>query len=113
MGMPACWRCDNKFPRADKRGFYSKERPDLAMCPLCNATRNGEAWAIWNGCNGVFTTEVYDTKAAADAECAKLEWDGCKVVPVRVILEPGDDVWQRALAERDRTVGPSVDRRWP
>ncbi|MBS9476224.1 hypothetical protein [Ancylobacter radicis] len=72
------------------------------------------AWAIWNDCNGIFTTEIYDTKAAADAECAKDFWlrAGCRVVPVKVTAEPEDKWHFRDWQERDRTVGPSVDRSW-
>lgn len=72
-------------------------------------------WAIWNGCQGVFTTEVYDTKAAADAECAKPQWQraGCTVVPVRIKVERICDHVMREWRENGRTVGPSIDRRWP
>lgn len=113
MAMPTCWRCGNKFPRSDKRGFVSRERSDLATCPLCNVISIGaNTWAIANDCNGIFCTEVYSTKAAALAECAKPQWQGCEVVPVVTIRDPGTDEWRRDWDEKQRDPSPTIDRAW-
>lgn len=109
-----CWSCDNDFPTSDSRSFVPTAAPYLATCPLCHAlSRSAPAWAIANDCNGIFETEVYSTKAAAIAECAKPNWQGDEVIAVTIIRVPADDIWRREYQERDRTVSASIDRKWP
>jgi len=109
-----CRSCDNDFPSSDRRAFFHPARPDLATCPLCHVLGQGSpAWAIANDCNGIFETEIYSTKAAAVAECAKPNWQGDEVIAVTVIRVPNDETWRRDYEERDRTVSAAIDRKWP
>jgi hypothetical protein len=58
-----------------------------------------EAWACWNSCQGVFTDQVFHSKADAEAELRK--WEGYdKVVPVRIHIEPESEWEFRDWKER-------------
>lgn len=115
--QPKCRECGHTFSRSDRRGWINRDEIENSCCPLCSAMSFGShAWAIANDCNGVFDTEVYATKAAAEAECAKPEWQsaGCAVVPVIVLRdERGDAEWRRDFEEKQRNCPPDIDRRRP
>lgn len=90
---PRCRDCGHFFDPSDGRAFVhvpSERYPDLGhACPACHQmARSAEAWAVWNGCQGVFTDQVYHRKD--DALTAMKEEPEVyeAVVPVRVIVEP-------------------------
>lgn len=61
-----------------------------------------EAWAVWNDCQGVFTCSVTHSKKEAEAILEKMKAEDCRVVPVRVIVEPEVNHWYREAAEREQ-----------
>ena len=62
--------------------------------------RKYEAWAIWNGCQGVFTCSVRHRRS----ECEEImgEYDGCKIVPVTVVVDEPSGWWRRHVAEDEK-----------
>lgn len=61
-----------------------------------------EAWAVWNDCQGVFSCSVTHSKKEAEAILEKMKAADCRVVPVRVIVEPEVNHWYREAAEREQ-----------
>jgi hypothetical protein len=99
-----CGECGMIFDARDRRAFVpenAKLYPKLEpVCPACNMINHGaEAWACWNGCQGVFTDAVFNSRAEANAK--KEEWGEAveKVVPVCVIVEPEDNWFGREIDE--------------
>lgn len=90
-----CGDCGNWFDTRDARAFVPNWKPgniedfkDLeSSCPACQQMSDAAtAWALWNGCQGVFSCSVFNSrKEALDAkgDCEVFE----KVVPVRVVVE--------------------------
>lgn len=101
-----CTQCDHLFDPSDERAFVSEKRPDLNSCPACTimGIRSTEAWAVYNGCQGVFTCGVGSSKADAVTrlESGDYEGAGCEVVPVRIVVEPEERRYIREWMERDR-----------
>ena len=105
-----CGDCGHYFDAADRRGHVPRDAADVRRygktCPACWQEQHGgaEGWALWNGCQGVFTDAVTHSKADAEALLAKHEYSGVfeKVVPVRIHVERDDNVWRREMAERER-----------
>lgn len=105
-----CNDCGHYFDAADRRGYVPELPEDVRRygehCPACQMEQHGgaEGWALWNGCQGVFTDAVTHTRAEAEARWAELGWGDVidKVVPVRIHVEREDNVWQREMAERER-----------
>lgn len=110
LRIARCDDCGFYFDAADRRGFVPEEPQERHRygqhCPACQIEQHGgvEAWALWNGCQGVFTDAVTHTKAEAHALWAQHECREVfdKVVPVRIHVEHEDNVWRREMAERER-----------
>jgi hypothetical protein len=83
-----CDNCEHFFDPTDKRAFL---HGPYAECPLCATLnhRSTTAWAVWNGCNGVFEDRV--TREEAE-KLLREEYDGVGtcVVPVVVVMAPDD-----------------------
>jgi hypothetical protein len=94
-----CDECENVFDSLDTRSSPAKQEGEISYCPLCAYQRfhGSEAWAVWNGCQGVWCdyigwqkdeiTKILNEKFAGD--------DDAKVVPVRVYVETSDRVFFR------------------
>lgn len=98
--MRECADCLNYFDRyddraqAEKMGLEGVERD--ALCPACKALREGDKlWALWNGCNGTFSDEIFYFKEDAEAEMRATPEMYEKVVPVRVVPEGIAPLWER------------------
>lgn len=64
--MLVCTECEMRFDPRDARAAVYADRPSLNACPACNAVRRGRAaWAVYNGCNGIFGCSVRETKDGA------------------------------------------------
>lgn len=100
--------------RYDKRAYVFWDAIHDTYCPVCSlfAFGDGEAWAIWNECQGVCTDAVFGWRAEADAELLKPEWDGCDctVVPVSVLRVPEWHEDMRAFDERARCRAEAAQR---
>ena len=104
-----CGDCGNWFDRRDKRAFVNNWKPgdreefkDLGQsCPACQQmSAAARAWALWNGCQGVFSCSVFNSrKEAFDAkgDCEAFE----KIVPVRIVVERKDQWFYRDCEERE------------
>jgi len=100
-----CTECGHFFDPADKRALVFEERPDLTTCPACAimGIKSVGAWAVYNGCQGIFTCGVGNSRKDAEARLNSGDYEGagCTVVPVRVIVEPDDRRWIREWQERE------------
>lgn len=66
---------------------------DEGNWPLERSLDDGaEAWAIWNCCQGIFTEAVFHSRQDAIEAFDRDNWRdvGCRIVPVRIIVEPRD-----------------------
>jgi len=102
-----CGRCGHAFDRDDRRGFVPTHRrlyPELTpVCPACHQMSDAaEAWAVWNGCQGIFTCSIFHRRREAE-DCLRATFSSAseRVVPVRVLIEPEDDWWLREERERE------------
>lgn len=102
-----CGECEHWFLRFDQRADAWLDHPEweprCAVCALF-AHGHGDAWAVFNDCQGVFSNMVFWSRAEAAraaAEPENVEAD-CYVAPVQVIREPEWRVSAREFEERER-----------
>jgi hypothetical protein len=109
-----CDQCGHWFLRSDERSYVSRSGEFETFCPVCSlfVFEHGEAWAIWNDCQGVFTGDVYDRRGEAAAELMAPHWDGTNsiVVPVSVLRVPKWHEAARHFDERAFEKVAEVDR---
>lgn len=100
-----CDQCGHWFLRYDSRAYVSKTGSFETFCPVCAlfVFEHGEAWAIWNDCQGVFPDEVFSRRDEAAAALMAPCWDGTDstVVAVNVLRVPEWQVADREWSERD------------
>jgi hypothetical protein len=98
----ACDRCEHSFDAMHPESWISTKEEAGALCPLCAVIvlRSSEAWAVWNSCNGVFETTWRRAEAEQLIAGSYRDCDA-SAVPVRVMLEPKEDVHMRHWRETE------------
>jgi hypothetical protein len=99
-----CVECKHFYDPTDDRAVAYPGKPDLNSCPLCKIYRSfgsDRQWATYNDCNGVF--DVFHYRSDADAALKEFEPEcECRVVPVLVVTDHGDNFDMRDWDEAER-----------
>jgi hypothetical protein len=107
-----CDQCHHWFLRYDARSFVRWQAKYDACCPVCALFdfAGGDAWAIWNDCQGAFTDAVFSRRQEAETDLERELWAGTDsyVVPVKVLREPEWRADLRAFEERLWTSGQDL-----